>query len=142
RRGKLEHLCRYIARPPISTDRLTFDERGRILYRLRHPYRDGTTHIVFTPTSFLKRLCPDSCRAGLVRVSRAQDTPLEHLYSELLPAAFALLPVLRGRPLAFTDDREPCAIDDEMHGLGGSNLPEVDFEKLASPGQSRVVRRF
>ncbi|MAB79496.1 MAG: hypothetical protein CMJ89_09110, partial [Planctomycetes bacterium] len=49
-----EHLCRYIARPPISTDRLTLDERGRILYRLRHPYRDGTTHIVFTPTSFLE----------------------------------------------------------------------------------------
>jgi len=47
----------YIARPPISNDRLTRDERGRILYRLRHPYRDGTTHVVFTPTSFLERLC-------------------------------------------------------------------------------------
>ena len=61
----MEHLCRYIARPPISTDRLTLDERGRILYRLRHPYRDGTTHIVFTPTSFLERLCaliPRPCK--------------------------------------------------------------------------------
>ncbi len=60
-----EHLCRYIARPPISTERLTLDERGRIPYRLRHPYRDGTTHIVFTPTSFLERLCaliPRPCK--------------------------------------------------------------------------------
>ena len=58
-------ILSYIARPPISTDRLTLDERGRILYRLRHPYRDGTTHIVFTPTSFLERLCaliPRPCK--------------------------------------------------------------------------------
>ena len=47
----------YIPRPTISNDRLRRDERGRIPYRLRHPYRDGTTHVVFTQTSFLKRLC-------------------------------------------------------------------------------------
>jgi hypothetical protein len=56
RRGRLESLCRYVARPPLATDRLSIDERGRILYALRHPYR-GKTHAVFTPRTLLERLC-------------------------------------------------------------------------------------
>ena len=57
RRGRLEHLCRYVARPPLATERLSIDEQGRILLRLRHPHSDGRTHVVFTPRSFLERLC-------------------------------------------------------------------------------------
>lgn len=56
RRGRLEKLCRYIARPPLATERLTIDEQGRILYSLRHPYQ-GRTHVVFTPRTLLERLC-------------------------------------------------------------------------------------
>jgi len=57
RRGRLEKLCRYIARPPLALARLRLDERGRILYELRHPCSDGRTHVVFTPREFLARLC-------------------------------------------------------------------------------------
>jgi len=57
RRGRLEKLCRYIARPPICTRRLTLDARGRILYELRHPYSDGRTHVILTPHDLLARLC-------------------------------------------------------------------------------------
>ena len=56
RRGRLEKLCRYIARPPLATERLSVDERGRILYALRHPY-GGKTHAIFTPRTLLERLC-------------------------------------------------------------------------------------
>lgn len=56
RRGRLEKLCRYIARPPLATERLTIDEQNRILYALRHPYK-GRTHVVFTPRTLLERLC-------------------------------------------------------------------------------------
>jgi hypothetical protein len=56
RRGRLEKLCRYIARPPLATERLSMDERGRILYSLRHPYQ-GKTHVVLTPRTLLERLC-------------------------------------------------------------------------------------
>ena len=90
RRGKLEHLCRYIARPSISTDRLTLDERGRILYRLRHPYRDGTTHIVFTPTSFLERLCaliPRPCKHLLTY--HGVLAPASSWRPEIIPAALS-----------------------------------------------------
>jgi hypothetical protein len=56
RRGRLEKLCRYIARPPLATERLTIDEQNRILYALRHPHK-GRTHVVFTPRTLLERLC-------------------------------------------------------------------------------------
>ena len=44
-RDKLERLCRYIARPPVSTKRLSLTVQGNIRYELKTPYRDGTTHI-------------------------------------------------------------------------------------------------
>ena len=56
RRGRLESLCHYIARPPLATERLSLDERGRILVALRHPY-GSRTHAVFTPRTLLERLC-------------------------------------------------------------------------------------
>jgi len=55
-RGRLEHLCRYIARPPFAADRLTWSRQGRLLFELRKPWRDGTTHIVFEPLTFIERL--------------------------------------------------------------------------------------
>jgi hypothetical protein len=55
-RARLERLCRYIARPPIATQRLSELPDGRIAYELRHPWRDGTTHVVFTGVELLEKL--------------------------------------------------------------------------------------
>jgi hypothetical protein len=55
-RVRLERLCRYIARPPIATERLSLTPDGRVAYGLRHKWRDGTTHMVFDPLTFLERL--------------------------------------------------------------------------------------
>jgi hypothetical protein len=44
-RHKLERLCRYIARPPLAEQRLSLTGAGNIRYRLKTPYRDGTTHV-------------------------------------------------------------------------------------------------
>ena len=52
-RARLERLCRYVARPPIATERLSLLEDGRLLYRLKRRWRDGTTHLVFAPPSTL-----------------------------------------------------------------------------------------
>ena len=48
-REKLERLCRYITRPAVSTERLSLTAQGNIRYRLKTPYRDGTTDGVFEP---------------------------------------------------------------------------------------------
>jgi len=55
-RGKLERLCRYITRPPIATKRLSVDEQGRVVYRYKRPFRDGSTHVVLEPLDFIARL--------------------------------------------------------------------------------------
>jgi hypothetical protein len=52
----LERLCRYVARPPTATERLSRLADGRLLYRLRHRWRDGTTHVVFEPLEFVQKL--------------------------------------------------------------------------------------
>jgi hypothetical protein len=48
-REKLERLARYVSRPPVSAERLDLTAQGQVRYRLKTPYRDGTTHIVLEP---------------------------------------------------------------------------------------------
>jgi len=55
-RGRLERLCRYLMRPPVSDARLALAESGRIELELKTPYSDGTTHIVLDPMTLLERL--------------------------------------------------------------------------------------
>ncbi len=55
-RDKIEKLCRYIARPPVAIERLSINSRGEVVYKLKRPYDDGTTHIVMTPLQLLERL--------------------------------------------------------------------------------------
>ena len=67
-RDALERLCRYIARPAVSNERLSVNDRGQIVYRLKHPFGDGTTHVVLDPVDFIARL------AALVPRPRAHLT--------------------------------------------------------------------
>ena len=55
-RERLEHLCRYVARPPVATGRLSRLPDGRLLYRLKRRWRDGTTHMIFEPAELLEKL--------------------------------------------------------------------------------------
>ena len=55
-RTRLEHLCRYVARPPVATGRLSRLPDGRLLYRLKRRWRDGTTHMIFEPAELLEKL--------------------------------------------------------------------------------------
>ncbi len=55
-RVRLERLCRYVLRPPLAGDALESTEDGRLLLRLRRPWRDGTRAIRFEPSELLERL--------------------------------------------------------------------------------------
>jgi hypothetical protein len=55
-RGRLERLARYVSRPPVAVERLALTVQGQVRYRLKSPYRDGTTHIVLEPSDFIARL--------------------------------------------------------------------------------------
>lgn len=66
--------------------------------------------------------------------TRSIDTEVE-----LFSAAFALPAMLRGRPFSFANDREPGAVNDEMDGLVGGDVMELDLEALAASRERRVV---
>jgi hypothetical protein len=51
-----ERLARYLARPPIASERLSLAEDGRVLYRLRRHWKDGTRAVLFDPLDFIARL--------------------------------------------------------------------------------------
>jgi len=55
-REKLQRLCRYIARPAVSTKRLSLTRNGQVRYELKTPWRNGTTHVIFEPLDFIARL--------------------------------------------------------------------------------------
>jgi hypothetical protein len=48
-RVRLQRLLRYAARPPLSTERLSLLPDGRLLYRLKRRWSDGTTHVIYEP---------------------------------------------------------------------------------------------
>jgi hypothetical protein len=55
-RARLEQLVRYTARPAVSEERLSQATNGDIHYRLKTPWTDGTTGVVFSPLEFLEKL--------------------------------------------------------------------------------------
>lgn len=57
-RKRLERLCRYVARPAIALDRLEALPDGRLTYRLKTRWRDGTTHVLMKRHELLERLAP------------------------------------------------------------------------------------
>jgi len=55
-RARLEHLCRYLLRPPLAQDRMHLRTDGRVVVTLKRAWRDGTTRLVFEPLEFLAKL--------------------------------------------------------------------------------------
>jgi len=55
-RSRLEHLCRYVLRPPLAQERLELTSDGKIVLRLRRPWQDGTRAICFEPLELLEKL--------------------------------------------------------------------------------------
>jgi hypothetical protein len=78
RRDQLERLCRYMCRPPLAVDRLGHLPDGRLTYRMKTPWHNGTTHVIFSPSEFLEKL------AVLVPAPRVH---LVRFYGVLGPAA-------------------------------------------------------
>jgi hypothetical protein len=79
RRDRLERLCRYVTRPAIALERLSLNRRGEVLLALKRPFRDGTTHLKFTPEDFMARL------AALVPRPRANLTRYHGVFAPAHP---------------------------------------------------------
>lgn len=55
-RERLERLCRYALRPAVAQDRLSVTADSQVRLELKHPWSDGTTHLLFDPVELLERL--------------------------------------------------------------------------------------
>jgi hypothetical protein len=55
-RARLERVCRYLGRPAVAQERLSQLEDGRLCYRLKKRWADGTHSIVLRPHDFLARI--------------------------------------------------------------------------------------
>lgn len=55
-RDRLERVCRYIARPAVSEERLSTNDQGDVIYKFKKPWDDGTTALKLTPMELMERL--------------------------------------------------------------------------------------
>lgn len=85
-RARLERLCRYITRPPLCLERLSTNAAGQIVYQLKNPFRDGTTHMLFSPEDFIARL------AALVPRPRSNLTRYHGVFAPSSPLRGAIVP--------------------------------------------------
>ena len=71
----------------MSTERLSLTPAGTIRYRLKTPYRDGTTDILFEPLDFIARLVAlvPKPRVNLTRFHGA-FAPNSHWRAQITPA--------------------------------------------------------
>jgi hypothetical protein len=90
-RGKLERLCRYIARPAVAERRLSLTPSGKVRYQLKTPYRDGTTHVIFEPVDFIAKL------AALVPKPRVNLTRYHGVFAPNSRHRVQVTPAKRGK---------------------------------------------
>jgi hypothetical protein len=112
-RQGLERMARYLARPPIATDRLSQLYDGRLELRLKRPWRDGTTAFLFTPHELIERL--------VAQVPR----PRAHLtrYHGVLAPAFAARAQIVPGGNAGQAEVERVAKTDEVEGAKKPRQP-------------------
>jgi hypothetical protein len=140
-RLRLERLARYAGRPPLATERLSLLPDGRLLYRLKRRWRNGTTHVIYEPLELMERL------AALVHPPRFNIT---RFYGILAPMA-SLRPRVIPEAEASTPPRHPgCQSSVEAdvtnsgrhEGLGIADTNQGDKEKINNMGRDGASEKF
>lgn len=94
----------YLARAPVAEDRLSVDRDGLVVYELKRPFSDGTTHVLFEPIDFIARL------AALVPRPRAHLVRYHGVFapSALAPASPYLLHLCSRTPVTAVSSCQSC----------------------------------
>jgi hypothetical protein len=135
-RARLERLAKYCLRPPVGMERLETLADGRLLYRFKRAWRDGTTHIILTPQQMLERLAAliPAPHAHLVRCAgvfapaakwRALIVPTTTTSVESVPVS---LTTSTGDPLVDETPAESFAIETPV-GHHGRNYGWAELMK-------------
>ena len=135
-RNKLERLCRYIARPAVSTESSALTVQGNVRYRLKTAYRDGTTHVVFEPLDFLARL------AALVPSPRAHLTRYHGVFAPHSRLRPLITPAGRGAGAHERAAAEQSVVSKHVALTWMQRLKRVftiDIETCARCGRVKVI---
>ncbi|MBZ5498138.1 MAG: transposase [Acidobacteriia bacterium] len=140
-RLRLERLARYAGRPPLATERLSLLPDGRLLYRLKRCWRDGTTRVIYEPLELMERL------AALVHPPRFNIT---RFYGIFAPAA-SLRPRVTPETEVSSPPRHPgcqSAVEAEvtnpgkLAGFGVADTHQGDKVKVTYMGRDGTREKF
>lgn len=134
-RDKVERLCRYIARPAVSTHRLERLPDGTLSYELKTPYKNGTTHVVFEPLDFIARL------ADLVPKPRFHLTRFHGVFAPNSKQRAAVTSEGKEKQPSLPATTEPPAICEDRRGKMSWAMRRTGCSTLTSPyaGIARVL---
>ncbi len=124
-RDKLEKICRYIARPAVSEERLSTNDKGDVVYKFKKPWDDGTSAIKLTPMEFMERL------AALVPRPRAHLTRFHGVLGPHYKYRKDIVPKQRPE-LVMVANPDPDA-------GGGADIAKAPFAKRMS--WARLLKR-
>ena len=74
-RRRLEELVGYMARPPLATDRLSMNDDGDLIYKMKRSFSDGTHAILLSPLEMIEKLC------AMIPLSRAHQVIYTGVFS-------------------------------------------------------------
>ncbi|MBK6470340.1 MAG: transposase [Betaproteobacteria bacterium] len=135
-RRALEQLCHCTTRPALA---LTSASRPTLVFRLKTPWRDGTTHLVMSPREFMQRLA-----ARIRRFSQLRLHPLTTASRHSTSAFGCPLRVGLRRP-SLRIHRQKAGVEDSMPVSRHSRMshfdPQPSFE-LPGSCRSAKPRRF
>ncbi|MFO0690425.1 MAG: transposase [Myxococcota bacterium] len=130
-RQRLERLCRYVARPPLALGRLEAMADGRLAYRLKTLWRDGTTHVVMERRELLERLAP------LIPPPRAHQVRYHGVLAPCASGRDRVVPAGAGKGERANEATRP---DESSSGSDGGSIKAVDgggdFDAIAARASS------
>ncbi len=80
-----------LSRPAVSEKRLSLTSAGNIRYKLKTPYSDGTTHVIFEPLDFISKL------ASLVPKPKVNLTRFHGVFAPNSKYRVTVTPAKRGK---------------------------------------------
>jgi len=134
-RRRLEHLSRYVLRPPIANGRLHERADGRLEYSMKRTWRDGTVAVTFSPADFMSKL------AALIPPPRANQV---RYHGVLAPASPYRAKVVPTSPPVGPGQAPTCPAPRDRKsertrralGLPGDG----DFSEPGCPGRAATAR--
>jgi len=117
-----------VTRPPLALERLSNDSQGRLIYALKRPFSNGTTHFVFEPLDLLAKL------AALIPRPRANLTRYHGVFAPNAKWRAQIVPKSRQRkrhnPHLCSPKNEPKepSSQTEQHSLNWAQRLKKTFD--------------